>query len=106
MKQKEKDTSNKFYITLIIILMISNLTFAIIAGYHRAQLYQKIDENKLLCKITNKQSELIGQLYPYFSKSACDAIQGINIINKSTSDFMCTSLISLKLPDKLDCDKA
>lgn len=98
----KKGFSKEFWRYLAFLFLFSTIIFMIFAFYAAGKLNAQRDISMLLCNITNKESEIIKDIYPYYSEQACETFQNLN---STSADFICTGLKNLKLPDKLECEE-
>lgn len=100
----KKERKSNFWMILAIIFFLGYVIMCCMVISLRLELNQQKEYSSVLCELTNVQSDLVKDLYPYFSDSSCDAIKGL-INNTNSSNYLCTTLKNLKMPDKLDCSK-
>jgi hypothetical protein len=53
--------------------------------------------------MNNKELEIIKYSYPVWANQSCITFKGLGL-NKNSTDYLCSTLINVKLPDKLDCE--
>ena len=104
-KELENDSNRKsklfkilFWTAVFGIVLYGTLTIIFSSQYREQK-----ELTYSLCELSNKQGEVIEQMYPSWAEKSCSDIRGLNLdINKT--NYLCNALINNKLPDKLDCE--
>jgi len=88
-------------LAIVTFLVFMSLLYLIDSSLREIRLLN--EELLIVCEISNKQQELLVEIYPYYSESSCNAFKEI-LKNETASDYLCMNLKNIKIPDKLDCE--
>lgn len=91
------------YKIIIVLLFFGILLFASMAMYYHAKLNTQEQVTTILCEMNNKELDIIKDTYPVWANQSCITIKGLGL-NTNSTNYLCSTLINVKFPDRLDCE--